>query len=713
MFLCWIDHILSYFLGGDALLPVNEEPGFTSGRSSYLKSTKTSRDDDSDMLHLPPTPVVQFYSNDSRRASQQYRGCKSIDGSSSGREDAKMNDAVNSYMGLPMAYRDNHSLKSDSLHTQQNHDYEEMYSRKENRSADLQSTAINNYSSENPSPISPAAMMNMNENLLLPYPSPGSGGINVDATKVTIVSSNTDMQNVDNVADTQVTTVESMAGIFDINHHETRFLPPEKLIEVFHPPGHAILRQANVGCEGLTNSLLQQGTNVVAFGSIINGTNEAVAMSHVNHSLSNQNGSIISNTTAAPYPQHFIYTHHPDVAAAILNRHHAFLNNPTPPVESEEKRAKRLERNRESARKSRRKKKERLLTSGTQVKKLQEEIEKERRKHINAIVPVMNRLRVEDIHILMRRLLSGEFTNEVLSDRTCIMIQESGPNSRIMRSVLDFQYTALKQVTLPNYQKLLLWFCLLDESFFAAGKDEYNKRVSTANTKATCKQPLRSSPAASAGKNVSSKQIGEELFNGYKEESSGKGKNTVDKDSDACDRPSVVSVAYDGSSTWPLLSFELRLSVDQEERFLFTHKQLRQKSLAKRDVIENNHGENLTSHLSQIAAACNTTDILSKAVGSLSHVISRREEISLARILKPEQLWNFQTWLLDSNSRSRCRNRINSTLGLNATMQACHISSIPQPTEMDCEVVSGIATKEASLQDICWRLNKILRISNV
>ena len=63
------------------------------------------------------------------------------------------------------------------------------------------------------------------------------------------------------------------------------------------------------------------------------------------------------------------------------------LQNHSPPVESEEKRAKRLERNRESARKSRLRKKERLSKLEEQVAGLHDKIEAARTIQIQDMNP--------------------------------------------------------------------------------------------------------------------------------------------------------------------------------------------------------------------------------------------------------------------------------------------------------------------------------------
>ena len=72
---------------------------------------------------------------------------------------------------------------------------------------------------------------------------------------------------------------------------------------------------------------------------------------------------------------------------------------------------------------------------------------------------------------------------------------------------------------------------------------------------------------------VSSKQIGEDLTNGPKTEDGTSSKKSTKRNSDSTkDKPNQTCNAFDAPKMWPLLCFELSVSVDQEERFLQTHK---------------------------------------------------------------------------------------------------------------------------------------------
>jgi hypothetical protein len=217
---------------------------------------------------------------------------------------------------------------------------------------------------------------------------------------------------------------------------------------------------------------------------------------------------------------------------------------------------------------------------------------------------------------------------------------------------------------------------------------------------------------ATVAKNISSKQNGDEFCNGIAAEKgiTAKAKRKRDKDNDGGDPLNITSNAYDASRTWPLFCFELRFSVDQEERFLATHKQVRSTASGNDMPVGGKIIDTLSNHRSQMAAAVSTAESLNKAVGSLSHVISRREDRTLARILNPQQLLAYQTWLNNSANRDRCCNKVTEGHLQKGPLQPASEQNA-SCTPMDSEIEIGSSSKEASLHDICRRLNQVLRIS--
>jgi hypothetical protein len=245
--------------------------------------------------------------------------------------------------------------------------------------------------------------------------------------------------------------------------------------------------------------------------------------------------------------------------AAALLRHHT-----SSPIETEEKRAKRLERNRESARKSRRRKKERLSNLEGKVNSLYNKIEKERRSHINSMEIVLGEHQKERILQLIEEhgkqegeTSSDERLGQVLSQLLCSTIE-----STTRKDIVEFQYTTLSQYLLPRYQKFMLWLILHPESFYTSGKEEHAKR-----------EAELSIPRVTSGK-ISSKQIGEELTNGRKLDDgrfippSPPPMYDQQQQGDSGDRYTPIAQAFDAARMWPLTCFELSISVDQEDRFI-------------------------------------------------------------------------------------------------------------------------------------------------
>jgi hypothetical protein len=224
--------------------------------------------------------------------------------------------------------------------------------------------------------------------------------------------------------------------------------------------------------------------------------------------------------------------------------------------ETEEKRAKRLERNRDSARKSRRRKKERLSNLGGKVSKLYGKIEKERRVQINSMDTTWKAFGREDLLELKKQQASSQHSTSDLGRDGLARLFTGEKEQSIRKEVVEFQYNSLVQHLLPRYQKYLLSVILQSESYFSAGKEEHSKRDF--------------SKKITTGK-ISSKQLGEEISNGPKllwqhgESSSSSPQNQ--------DQPQGNQAAYvsDAEKFWPLVCFELSISVEQEERFLEKH----------------------------------------------------------------------------------------------------------------------------------------------
>lgn len=334
--------------------------------------------------------------------------------------------------------------------------------------------------------------------------------------------------------------------------------------------------------------------------------------------------------------------------------------------ETEEKRARRLERNRESARKSRRRKKERLSTVEGQVDRLHTKIEDERKMQVNAMCGTLKQVRRDEMAKVQNEFEAnpGQGASAEGQQRVATVIQSTSGGSHIAQATVEFQYTILRQVLLPRYQKFLLWLTLHNEGFFGAGKEEYTRKDG--------KQVLR----VSSGR-VSSKQIGDELTNGWKTEKPTGKKKTEAETPDIGERMNPTSRSLDAPRMWPLLCFELSISVDQEERILQALKRLQQM-------------ENLANYRSQLAAATKLTSSLTTAISAQQHIASARENKSILGVLTPEQSAKFHAWM--STNQERC-------------------SRVIQQRQPKAEKTYPVL-KETALIEFCRRLDEVLRISS-
>eukprot|EP00934_Nitzschia_sp_Nitz4_P004585 Nitzschia sp. Nitz4//scaffold51_size120721//113363//115439//NITZ4_003749-RA/size120721-snap-gene-0.28-mRNA-1//1//CDS//3329553928//4575//frame0 len=335
------------------------------------------------------------------------------------------------------------------------------------------------------------------------------------------------------------------------------------------------------------------------------------------------------------------------------------LQQQAPQPESEEKRAKRLERNRESARKSRLRKKLRLSQVEEKVAGLHAQIEASRSEQINQMNSQLQEYYVRRFSEMdATKMGSEEESKEEISK----IIQGAGTNSAVQRAVVDFQYNLLGNTLLPRYQKFLLWLTLHQEEWFTTGKENHNRRdTGKANARST------------SGK-ISSKQVGESLTNAWKEE----GGNESDK-------PSLSAEACDNMRMWPLLCFELSVSVDQEER------------LVQQAFKIANKVENLAHVRAQMEAASRMASGLREAVLLQSHNATVRRNQTYLGVLTPEQTIRYQQWL------EKNKGRYSDKQSQDKPMQRA-------PSPLDVAMPSA---ENMTLMEVCRKLEEVLKISKV
>jgi len=335
--------------------------------------------------------------------------------------------------------------------------------------------------------------------------------------------------------------------------------------------------------------------------------------------------------------------------------------------ETEEKRAKRLERNRESARKSRRRKKERLSKLGGNVSKLYGKIEKERRVEINSMDTKWKAFGEEDLLELKKQQSSSQLNTSDLGRDGLSRLFIGEKEQFVRKEVVEYQYNSLVQHLLPRYQKYLLSTILQSESYFLAAKEDHSERDY--------------SKKITTGK-ISSKQIGEEISNGPKLPSP----SPQNQDQPQGNQVACVS---DAEKFWPLVCFELSISVEQEERFLEKHGKLRQI-------------ETLKKNMSEIVAATRLAASAKECVIYQIYLAAFRKRKTYSDILTPRQAILYQEWLLSNRDRAT-----------NITSERRKRSSASpiQRGGLGSEGPDGEQHEDLTLEKMCRYLEESLKIS--
>mmetsp|Transcript_12064 Transcript_12064/g.18510 ORF Transcript_12064/g.18510 Transcript_12064/m.18510 type:complete len:284 (-) Transcript_12064:255-1106(-) len=220
--------------------------------------------------------------------------------------------------------------------------------------------------------------------------------------------------------------------------------------------------------------------------------------------------------------------------------------------------------------------------------------------------------------------------NEEDNTRRLEMIHETftelGPNCLIRKEAISYQYAALEKLMLPKHQIFILWLTLQEGGFFTAGKEERAKTEGTNNR-------------------ISSKQIGEELTNKWKggtkknKAKAGKGNTTGNTEMiDESGMSTLTARSNEPYRLWPLFSYDMSISVDQEERVVQFHQQSQAMGTLADDRCEISDAMKLVQNMKRgILSQCQAT-------------VGRNERL-LVDILEPEQSVNFLRWCQKNISR--------------------------------------------------------------
>jgi len=259
----------------------------------------------------------------------------------------------------------------------------------------------------------------------------------------------------------------------------------------------------------------------------------------------------------------------------------------------------------------------------------------------------------------------------VLRDRITPLIQEGGPNSVARRNAAAFQYDSLRQLILPYHKQYLLWLSLKEDSFFTIAKEK------------------RSKTGKGTGR-VSSKHVGDELTATHRSAARfSTGSSSSKSGGSSSSSSSIACSADDAHQSWPLVCFELGVSLDQEEKLLNAFRRVKQDA-------------KIPSSRKKLSIATTMSSSLKDGVLYQSHSASERNETALLRILTPSQTARFQQWIIAN--RSRC----NKLFGNNQMTTEEEKDGLPNPSICLARNNSQI---DPSLSSVCQQLTEALKIT--
>lgn len=324
-------------------------------------------------------------------------------------------------------------------------------------------------------------------------------------------------------------------------------------------------------------------------------------------------------------------------------------------TESKEKRERRLARNRESARQSRRRKKELLLNLRAQVSKLQREIDAERFRQLDCMERELTVDKIQIINQLFSRaaMSLGVSPDAALSEQLIALVRLGGPNSQIRRAAVDYQYSALSQTILSCSQHFMLSLILKDEGFFTVAKEHRARTIKTTGR-------------------VSSKQVGEDLTNGFKDKMAAGG-----------NKSSISCHPNDRLQMWPLFCYELAVSLDQEEKLLQYLRRLK-------------HNQQVDKTKRQLSIATTMISNMKNGVLYQSHATAHRNEAALLQVLTPPQSARFLQWFV--KNKDRCR----KVFG--------HHKHTTNAKVEQSQGVNGVMDVDQSMTHICQKLMQTMNI---
>lgn len=421
------DHLLSYFLGGDAALSQgsnhNHQSNFVTGNNNnnYGRPSRSER-------IQPPTPAVQFYGRSSSSSAVPEKQPSSSAATVNARGTPMPTNISSSSASSLTSLKA--TLISGGPLAQQIYGPSSAFLKKTNGGVSNSSLKNNNIS-----PISPAAKIGVgNEQMMLPPP-PGR-------------------------------MLNYTPQILEIAPRQ-------------QPPSDSESKHRHLEWLQQINSIAKSSTTMGHAGPAQPQKAGSMPGFHPSH-ISSQHG-IIPHTNQAPVVP--LAASPFDSSASIGQLPSSAPPTTTSPssnAESEERRARRLARNRESARQSRRRKKENLARLAEKVNQLHADIDTERKRQLVHLEPKMKEVREAEISRISQAIQDeNKMTDENIRGALHSILINTDPDSPVRRATASFQYNTLKHLLIPRYQELLLWLTLHPQKFFTAGKEERAKVAST------------------------------------------------------------------------------------------------------------------------------------------------------------------------------------------------------------------------------------------
>ena len=245
---------------------------------------------------------------------------------------------------------------------------------------------------------------------------------------------------------------------------------------------------------------------------------------------------------------------------------------------SEEKRKRRLERNRESARQSRRRKKQYLELLEEKVEQLTSSLNTLRRDHLGVSAKHFRLQRNEALKALnsMRSLSNIHSNDPVLEKRVDQIVNQFGPNTDHRKGVLEYYFRSLNGTLLPPYSRFLLWMVNQGEDFFSDFGPSHRAR-----SRLTQQKVVASTLTGEMRMEEFTPGTGDKAAESIEQAAKAAAKAAAEavlkqkpRDDAGKEGGKVAAGGRNGKSgmgsLWPLISNELGLTYDQEEKMKST-----------------------------------------------------------------------------------------------------------------------------------------------